>query len=262
MHGPSLINTSLQRGESTPRDKFPSPRDAGAGRGKARGSSHFFQCSLGLAAVQSLPVTPARNLSERVRRVLPHFQLRAKGTNQSSRSNRKNNERLQLSLTPRFSEVNQRREIKFPLPATQERGEGKREGFLPSFPTPLVSMNTPNIDTDPSALDTPTDVADRLIPLCDGSPGLRGTMPVEAREPSPRPSDGRGINGEGFRRRYLEQKLLEVSAVAIPADPHALALGLKCPSLSPKERAGVRGNLPSTLSLLSPACQLHCILPS
>src|SRR5437762_822227 len=30
-----------------------------------------------------------------------------------------------------------------------------------------------------------------------------------------------------FSRRYLEQELLEVSAVAIPANPNALALGLK-----------------------------------
>ena len=30
-----------------------------------------------------------------------------------------------------------------------------------------------------------------------------------------------------FRRRYLEQELLEVSAVGIPANPNALALGLK-----------------------------------
>ena len=36
-----------------------------------------------------------------------------------------------------------------------------------------------------------------------------------------------GIKGEGFRRRYLEQELLEVSAVAITANPNALALGLK-----------------------------------
>src|SRR5882724_10954860 len=41
--------------------------------------------------------------------------------------------------------------------------------------------------------------------------------------PHPLPSDGRGIKGEGFRRRYLEQELLEVSAVAIPANPNALA---------------------------------------
>jgi hypothetical protein len=31
----------------------------------------------------------------------------------------------------------------------------------------------------------------------------------------------------GFRRRYLEQELLEVSAVGIPANPNALQLGLK-----------------------------------
>src|SRR5207253_3399953 len=31
----------------------------------------------------------------------------------------------------------------------------------------------------------------------------------------------------GFRRKYLEQELLEVSAVGIPANPNALALGLK-----------------------------------
>jgi len=40
-----------------------------------------------------------------------------------------------------------------------------------------------------------------------------------------------GANGTdgtaGPRRRYLEQELLEVSAVAIPANPDALALGLK-----------------------------------
>jgi phage head maturation protease len=33
--------------------------------------------------------------------------------------------------------------------------------------------------------------------------------------------------GPAPRRRYLEQELLEVSAVAIPANPDALALGLK-----------------------------------
>jgi len=44
----------------------------------------------------------------------------------------------------------------------------------------------------------------------------------------PLPSDEKGSKGEGssFRRRYLEQELLEVSAVGIPANPEALALGL------------------------------------
>jgi HK97 family phage prohead protease len=36
-----------------------------------------------------------------------------------------------------------------------------------------------------------------------------------------------GSPGTKFRRRYLEQELLEVSAVSIPANPHALQLGLK-----------------------------------
>jgi len=36
-----------------------------------------------------------------------------------------------------------------------------------------------------------------------------------------------GSPGAAFRRRYLEQELLEVSAVSIPANPRALQLGLK-----------------------------------
>ena len=36
-----------------------------------------------------------------------------------------------------------------------------------------------------------------------------------------------GAPDDGYRRKYLEQELLEVSAVAIPANPDALRLGLK-----------------------------------
>src|SRR6266404_944918 len=36
-----------------------------------------------------------------------------------------------------------------------------------------------------------------------------------------------GTQKTAFRRKYLEQGLLEVSAVAIPANPNALALGIK-----------------------------------
>src|SRR6266404_270199 len=36
-----------------------------------------------------------------------------------------------------------------------------------------------------------------------------------------------GTNEEGYRRKYLEQELVEVSAVSIPANPNALTLALK-----------------------------------
>jgi phage head maturation protease len=45
------------------------------------------------------------------------------------------------------------------------------------------------------------------------------------------------------RRRYLEQELLEVSAVAIPANPDALALGLKSGAIT-------KSDLQATLDLL------------
>jgi phage head maturation protease len=50
-------------------------------------------------------------------------------------------------------------------------------------------------------------------------------------------------SGAGPRRRYLEQELLEVSAVAIPANPDALALGLKSGAI-------VKSDLQATLDLL------------
>jgi phage head maturation protease len=36
-----------------------------------------------------------------------------------------------------------------------------------------------------------------------------------------------GAPGSGYRRKHLEQELIEVSAVCIPANPEALQLGLK-----------------------------------
>jgi phage head maturation protease len=54
-----------------------------------------------------------------------------------------------------------------------------------------------------------------------------GFIPLRWEEPSG--TNGKhGTDGASIpRRRYLEQELLEVSAVAIPANPDALALGLK-----------------------------------
>jgi HK97 family phage prohead protease len=44
-----------------------------------------------------------------------------------------------------------------------------------------------------------------------------------------------GEPGDQFARRYTEQELLEVSAVGIPANPNALALGLKAGALSKQQ---------------------------
>ena len=54
--------------------------------------------------------------------------------------------------------------------------------------------------------------------------------------------------GSPLRRRYLEQELLEVSAVAIPANPNALALGLRSGAV---EKSDVR----DTLDLLQSLCR-------
>src|SRR6266404_1143889 len=49
-----------------------------------------------------------------------------------------------------------------------------------------------------SRSDAPTDFSARLIPLCDGRPGLRGTMSVEVREPSLSSSGGEGQGEEAL----------------------------------------------------------------
>jgi phage head maturation protease len=59
--------------------------------------------------------------------------------------------------------------------------------------------------------------------------GQSGFGPSAAQALASRPStlDSGQRSAGGFRRKYLEQELLEVSAVGIPANPNALALGLK-----------------------------------
>jgi hypothetical protein len=53
-----------------------------------------------------------------------------------------------------------------------------------------------------------------------------------------------------FRRKYLEQELLEVSAVGIPANPNALALGLKAGAI---EKSDLRETLELLRLALDPA---------
>jgi phage head maturation protease len=82
-----------------------------------------------------------------------------------------------------------------------------------------------------------------------------GFIPLRWEDPPPPSGSGAasGTNGAAApRRRYLEQELLEVSAVAIPANPDALALGLKSGAIT-------KSDLQATLDLLrvlvSPATQ-------
>jgi hypothetical protein len=58
-----------------------------------------------------------------------------------------------------------------------------------------------------------------------------------------------------FRRRYLEQELLEVSAVGIPANPNALQLGLKAGAIEKtdlKQMADLLINLSNQESITPP----------
>jgi hypothetical protein len=65
----------------------------------------------------------------------------------------------------------------------------------------------------------------------------------------------RGTRAAGPRRRYLEQELLEVSAVAIPANPDALALGVKSGAVA-------KSDLKEALELLRAVAGVECEAPS
>jgi hypothetical protein len=79
-------------------------------------------------------------------------------------------------------------------------------------------------------------------------------------------------SSSSIRRRYLEQELLEVSAVGIPANPNALALGLKSGAIAKSDlrdlsdliNLTLSDHQPSTLNhqLVKMAKQLHSILRS
>lgn len=79
-----------------------------------------------------------------------------------------------------------------------------------------------------------------------------GFIPLRWEDPPP--PCGSGATSPAPRRRYLEQELLEVSAVAIPANPDALALGLKSGAIA-------RSDLQATLELLRSLVGTSCPNP-
>jgi hypothetical protein len=97
-------------------------------------------------------------------------------------------------------------------PTTSERGSGTRVERVPTG-------HSGGRDAVPSV--------PIISPFC--------TEAADCASPSPKP-----------RRRYLEQELLEVSAVSIPANPDALALGLKAGAV---EKADLRAALDLLRSL-------------
>jgi len=68
---------------------------------------------------------------------------------------------------------------------------------------------------------------------------------------------------KGFRRKYIEQELLEVSAVGIPANPNALALGLKAGAVQKSDVKDLSELLAKTLSddSSSPSSERQQLLP-
>ena len=54
-----------------------------------------------------------------------------------------------------------------------------------------------------------------------------GFIPLRWEDFPPASSSSSSSSSSSIRRKYLEQELLEVSAVSIPANPNALTLGLK-----------------------------------
>lgn len=112
-----------------------------------------------------------------------------------------------------------------------------------SAPTPHSALRTPHLY---QRIEFATDVN----PMARIAYGLYkgaflnavsvGFIPLRWEDPPP--GSGR-VSPNAPRRRYLEQELLEVSAVAIPANPDALALGLKSGSI-------IKADLVETLELL------------
>ncbi|HWI59245.1 MAG TPA: hypothetical protein VNZ22_18605, partial [Bacillota bacterium] len=70
-----------------------------------------------------------------------------------------------------------------------------------------------------------------------------------------------GTPKSGYRRKHVEQELLEVSAVAIPANPNALALGLKTGAIAKSDLRELAELCSRSLEAAPPCSQLSTLNP-
>jgi hypothetical protein len=69
-----------------------------------------------------------------------------------------------------------------------------------------------------------------------------------------------GSEEKGYQRKYIEQELLEVSAVGIPANPNALALGLKSGAIEKSDLRDLSDLIHLTLSRDQQSVNHHQLL--
>jgi hypothetical protein len=67
-------------------------------------------------------------------------------------------------------------------------------------------------------------------------------------------------NGTGYRRKYLEQELLELSAVAVPANPNELLLGLRAGAVSSDDVLAVMDMVDHYVDALSKASPMEQLI--
>jgi hypothetical protein len=145
-------------------------------------------------------------------------------------------------------------------------------GFIPLRwqDHPASSLAAPEHSEGGSSSLTPAASAPEPSPVgpaaperVEGAPDPTAAVPARPPAGHPLPSDGRGVRGEGCavtgegsgqirgegpRRIYVEQELLEVSAVSIPANPNALALALKSGALEKSDLQDTADLINYTLS--------------
>ena len=128
------------------------------------------------------------------------------------------------------------------IPIKWENGDGSGAGVSPVGSGAGVSPVASGAGVSPAG-SAGVPAGGPPLPIASGEgSGVRAPLSLDTRHASP----------QQFRRRYLEQELLEVSAVAIPANPNALALALKSGAIEKSDLHDLADLLRQTLGVKSP----------